>query len=95
MERIGLKIMRGFSTALSLLSILIRPPNLADFLYEPFYQLVRQSLLAAQILEMGKPEIGRVQEVHLTLPKTGTCWPLPPLASAGTGIPPIRSGTSS
>ena len=42
-------------------------PYLADFLYEPFYQLLRQSLLATQIKKTGKPKVNRVQIVHLTV----------------------------
>jgi hypothetical protein len=42
-------------------------PDLTDFLYEPFYQLLRHSLLATQILETGKPKVDRVQVVHLTV----------------------------
>ena len=40
-------------------------PNLADFLYEPFYQLLRHSLLASQIIKAGKPKVSRVQVVQL------------------------------
>jgi hypothetical protein len=42
-------------------------PNLEDFLYEPFYQLLRHSLLASQIMVVGKPKVSRVQVVHLTV----------------------------
>jgi len=42
-------------------------PNLTDFLYEPFYQLLRHSLLASQIIKIGKPRVNRVQVVHLTV----------------------------
>jgi len=42
-------------------------PNLTDFLYEPFYQLLRHSLLASQIMATGKPKVSRVQVVHLTV----------------------------
>jgi hypothetical protein len=42
-------------------------PNLEDFLYEPFYQLLRHSLLASRILEVGTPKVNRVQVVHLTV----------------------------
>jgi len=42
-------------------------PNLADFLYEPFYQLLRHSLLAAQIKKTGKPKASKVQVVHITV----------------------------
>ena len=42
-------------------------PNLTDFLYEPFYQLLRHSLLASQIMKTGKPKVNRVQVVHLTV----------------------------
>ncbi|GHV82115.1 hypothetical protein AGMMS49991_06730 [Spirochaetia bacterium] len=42
-------------------------PNLEDFLYEPFYQLLRHSLLASQIMVVGKPRVSRVQVVHLTV----------------------------
>jgi hypothetical protein len=41
-------------------------PNLTDFLYEPFYQLLRHFLLASQIMETGKPKVSRVQVVHIT-----------------------------
>jgi hypothetical protein len=40
-------------------------PRLQDFLYEPFYQLLRQTLLAGQIMKTGKPQLSRVQVVHL------------------------------
>jgi hypothetical protein len=40
-------------------------PRLQDFLYEPFYQLLRQTLLANQIMKTGKPKVNRVQVVHL------------------------------
>jgi hypothetical protein len=42
-------------------------PDLADFMYEPFYQLLRHSLLATQIMKTGKPKVGKVQVVHLTV----------------------------
>jgi hypothetical protein len=42
-------------------------PNLADFLYEPFYQLLRHALLATEIMKTGKPKVSRVQVVHLTV----------------------------
>jgi hypothetical protein len=42
-------------------------PDLADFLYEPFYQLLRHSLLASQIMNTGKPKVEKVQVVHLTV----------------------------
>jgi hypothetical protein len=42
-------------------------PELADFLYEPFYQLLRHSLLATQIMKAGKPKTDKVQVVHLTV----------------------------
>ena len=42
-------------------------PNLADFLYEPFYQLLRHSLLASQIMKTGKPKVSRVQVAHITV----------------------------
>jgi hypothetical protein len=44
-------------------------PNLEDFLYEPFYQLLRHSLLASQIKQVENPKISRVQVVHLTVSK--------------------------
>jgi hypothetical protein len=40
-------------------------PRLQDFLYEPFYQLLRQTLLASRIMITGKPKVNRVQVVHL------------------------------
>jgi hypothetical protein len=40
-------------------------PRVEDFLYEPFYQLLRQQLLASRILEVGIPEVDRVQVVHV------------------------------
>ena len=42
-------------------------PNLSDFLYEPFYQLLRHSLLASEIMKTGKPKVSRVQVVHLAV----------------------------
>jgi hypothetical protein len=42
-------------------------PSLADFLYEPFYQLLRHALLASRIMETGKPKVSRVQVVHVTV----------------------------
>jgi hypothetical protein len=42
-------------------------PELADFLYEPFYQLLRHSLLATQIMKAGKPKVNRVRVAHLTV----------------------------
>jgi hypothetical protein len=42
-------------------------PSLEDFLYEPFYQLLRHSLLASRIIEVGKPKVSRVQVVHFTV----------------------------
>jgi hypothetical protein len=44
-------------------------PRLQDFLYEPFYQLLRQTLLAAQIMKTGKPKMNRVRVVHLRVEK--------------------------
>jgi hypothetical protein len=44
-------------------------PNLADFLYEPFYQLLRHTLLAKQIMKAGKPKVNKVQVVQLTVSK--------------------------
>jgi hypothetical protein len=44
-------------------------PNLEDFLYEPFYQLLRHTLLASQIRQVESPKINRVQVVHLTVSK--------------------------
>jgi hypothetical protein len=43
--------------------------NLEDFLYEPFYQLLRHSLLASRIMEAGEPPVSRVQVVHITVAK--------------------------
>jgi hypothetical protein len=40
-------------------------PRLEDFLYEPFYQLLRQTLLAKQIMKADRPEADHVQVVHL------------------------------
>jgi hypothetical protein len=42
-------------------------PDLADFLYEPFYQLLRHSLLATEIMKTGRPKVDRVQAVHLAV----------------------------
>jgi len=42
-------------------------PDLADFLYEPFYQLLRHSLLATEIMKTGRPKVDRVQVVHLAV----------------------------
>jgi len=40
-------------------------PDLEDFLYEPFYQLLRHTLLATQIKQVESAHINRVQVVHL------------------------------
>jgi len=40
-------------------------PRIEDFLYEPFYQLLRHSLLASRILEVGIPEVDQVKVVHV------------------------------
>jgi hypothetical protein len=40
-------------------------PKIEDHLYEPFYQLLRQQLLATQIVETGVPDVDRVLVVHL------------------------------
>jgi len=42
-------------------------PDLEDFLYEPFYQLLRHTLLATQIKKVEKEKINRVQVVHLVV----------------------------
>jgi hypothetical protein len=42
-------------------------PNLEDFLYEPFYQLLRHTLLASQIKLIEGAKISRVQVVHLVV----------------------------
>jgi hypothetical protein len=42
-------------------------PNLEDFLYEPFYQILRHTLLASQIMLIEGKKISRVQVVHLTV----------------------------
>jgi hypothetical protein len=42
-------------------------PNLEDFLYEPFYQILRQTLLASQIKLIESAKINRVQVVHLVV----------------------------
>jgi hypothetical protein len=44
-------------------------PNLEDFLYEPFYQLLRQTLLASQIKHIESSKLNRVQVVHLVVSK--------------------------
>lgn len=40
-------------------------PRVEDFLFEPFYQLLRQQLLATQIIETGIPDVDRVIVVHV------------------------------
>jgi hypothetical protein len=42
-------------------------PRIEDFLYEPFYQLLRQQLLAAQFREVGDPHIDQVRLVHVVV----------------------------
>jgi len=42
-------------------------PNLEDFLYEPFYQLLRHTLLASQIRQVEAENISRAQVVHLAV----------------------------
>jgi hypothetical protein len=42
-------------------------PSLTDFLYEPFYQLLRHSLLASQIMATGKPRVSKVRVAHFTV----------------------------
>ncbi len=42
-------------------------PRIEDFLYEPFYQLLRQQLLAAQFREVGDPRIDQVRLVHVVV----------------------------
>ena len=44
-------------------------PNLEDFLYEPFYQLLRHTLLASQIRQAEPESVSRVQVVHLVVSK--------------------------
>jgi hypothetical protein len=44
-------------------------PNLEDFLFEPFYQLLRHTLLASQIKQAESVRLSRVQVVHLTVSK--------------------------
>jgi len=40
-------------------------PKIEDMLFEPFYQLLRQQLLATQIVETGIPDVDRVLVVHV------------------------------
>lgn len=40
-------------------------PKIEDHLYEPFYQMLRQTLLATQIVETGIPDVDRVLVVHV------------------------------
>jgi hypothetical protein len=40
-------------------------PKIETMLYEPFYQLLRQQLLATQIVETGIPDVDRVIVVHV------------------------------
>jgi hypothetical protein len=40
-------------------------PKIEDHLYEPFYQLLRQQLLATQIIETGIPDVDKVLVVHV------------------------------
>ena len=44
-------------------------PDLEDFLYEPFYQLLRHTLLASRIKQVEEGKLSRVQVVHLTVSK--------------------------
>jgi hypothetical protein len=44
-------------------------PKLEDFLYEPFYQILRHTLLASQIKIVEATKIDRVQVVHLVVPQ--------------------------
>jgi len=44
-------------------------PNLEDFLFEPFYQLLRHTLLASQIKQVESARLNRVQVVHLVVSK--------------------------
>jgi hypothetical protein len=40
-------------------------PKIEDFLYEPHYQMLRQQLLATQIIETGIPDVDRALVVHV------------------------------
>jgi hypothetical protein len=40
-------------------------PRIEDFLYEPHYQMLRQQLLATQIIETGIPDVDRALVVHV------------------------------
>lgn len=40
-------------------------PRIEDYLYEPFYQLLRQQLMATRIVETGIPDVDRVIVVHV------------------------------
>jgi hypothetical protein len=42
-------------------------PNLEDFLYEPFFQLLRHTLLASQIKKAEAAKLSHVQVVHLVV----------------------------
>ncbi len=42
-------------------------PRLEDFLFEPVYQLCRQQLLAARIIELGDPPVDEVILVHFAV----------------------------
>jgi hypothetical protein len=40
-------------------------PRIESFLFEPFYQLLRQQLMATRIVETGIPDVDRVIVVHV------------------------------
>jgi len=40
-------------------------PKIEGYLYEPFYQLLRQQLLATRIIETGIPDVDRALVVHV------------------------------
>lgn len=39
--------------------------RIEDFMYEPFYQLLRQQLLASRIIELGHPKVDLVKVLHI------------------------------
>jgi hypothetical protein len=61
-------------------------PNLEDFLYEPFYQLLRHTLLASQIKQVESTKLNRVQVVHLVVSQNQELLSVtsPPFRSLGT-----------
>lgn len=60
-------------------------PQITDFMWEPFYQLMRQQLLAAQFREVGDPTIDQVRLVHIAVSENRALRTVtsPPLKALG------------